>query len=104
MGRVDHSPKRRRRIDFADSPANVTRVPPPTSSAAAATKTSRGGPVKSSSLALVALLALGAALVIPSRAAADELKVGDKAPDFSLPGSDGKTYSLADFKGKPAVV
>jgi peroxiredoxin Q/BCP len=33
-----------------------------------------------------------------------ELKVGDMAPDFSLQGSDGKTYSLADFKGKRAVV
>ena len=27
------------------------------------------------------------------------LKVGDVAPDFSLQASDGKTYSLADFKG-----
>ena len=35
---------------------------------------------------------------------ADELKPGDAAPDFSLPGSDGKTYALADFKGKRAVV
>ena len=35
---------------------------------------------------------------------ADELKVGDKAPDFSLPGSDGKTYSLADLKGKTVVL
>ena len=25
-------------------------------------------------------------------------------PDFTLKGSDGKTYSLADFKGKKAVV
>ena len=33
-----------------------------------------------------------------------ELKVGDQAPAFSLQGSDGKTYSLADFKGKSAVV
>lgn len=33
-----------------------------------------------------------------------ELKVGDPAPDFSLPASDGKTYKLADFKGKQAVV
>ena len=32
------------------------------------------------------------------------LKVGDQAPDFSLPASDGKTYQLADFKGKEAVV
>ena len=29
-----------------------------------------------------------------------ELKPGDPAPAFSLPGSDGRTYSLADFKGK----
>jgi peroxiredoxin Q/BCP len=33
-----------------------------------------------------------------------ELNVGDKAPDFKLAASDGKTYSLADFKGKKAVV
>ena len=33
-----------------------------------------------------------------------ELKPGDTAPAFTLPGSDGKTYSLADFKGKKAVV
>jgi peroxiredoxin Q/BCP len=35
---------------------------------------------------------------------AAELKVGDMAPDFKLPGSDGKTYSLADYRGKQAVV
>ena len=33
-----------------------------------------------------------------------ELKPGDKAPDFKLQGSDGKTYKLADFVGKRAVV
>ena len=33
-----------------------------------------------------------------------ELKVGDMAPAFSLAGSDGKTYNLADYKGKSAVV
>ena len=33
-----------------------------------------------------------------------ELKVGMPAPDFSLAGSDGKTYKLSDFKGKQAVV
>jgi len=37
-------------------------------------------------------------------AAADELKVGDKAPAFSLEGSDGKTYTLEQYKGKSAVV
>jgi len=35
---------------------------------------------------------------------ADELKVGDPAPDFSLPGSDGKTYALAQLKGKHIVL
>jgi len=35
---------------------------------------------------------------------APELKVGDQAPDFSLQGSDGKTYKLSDYKGKKAVV
>jgi thioredoxin-dependent peroxiredoxin len=33
-----------------------------------------------------------------------ELKPGDPAPAFSLPGSDGKTYTLAEFKGKMPVV
>ncbi len=37
-------------------------------------------------------------------ATAEELKVGDVAPDFSLPGSDGKTYKLSDYRGKQAVV
>jgi peroxiredoxin Q/BCP len=37
-------------------------------------------------------------------AAAADLKVGDQAPDFKLQASDGKTYQLADFKGKEAVV
>lgn len=35
---------------------------------------------------------------------AADLKVGDPAPDFSLKGSDGKTYNLKDFEGKQAVV
>ncbi len=32
------------------------------------------------------------------------LKVGDKAPDFSLPDKDGKTVSLSDFLGKKVVL
>ncbi len=36
--------------------------------------------------------------------AAEPLKVGDPAPNFELPGSDGKTYKLSGFKGKQAVV
>jgi cytochrome oxidase Cu insertion factor (SCO1/SenC/PrrC family) len=33
-----------------------------------------------------------------------ELKVGDPAPPLDLPGSDGKRYRLADYKGKQVVV
>ncbi len=48
---------------------------------------------------------IGLALALGgSSVQAQELKVGDKAPDFSLKGTDGKTYSLADFKGKKGVV
>jgi peroxiredoxin Q/BCP len=32
------------------------------------------------------------------------LKIGDRAPDFSLASQDGKTVALADFLGKNAVV
>ena len=32
------------------------------------------------------------------------LKIGRKAPEFSLPATDGKTYSLADFKEKTLVI
>ena len=52
--------------------------------------------------ALVCGLLFGGALMIP--ASAEELKVGDKAPDFKLQGSDGKTHSLADLKGKTVVL
>jgi len=53
----------------------------------------------------MAMLGLGVlSVLIVAGAAAAELKVGDPAPPFSLPGSDGKTYSLEDFKGKSAVV
>ena len=33
-----------------------------------------------------------------------ELKVGDMAPAFSAPGSDGKTHTLSESIGKRAVV
>jgi len=32
------------------------------------------------------------------------LQIGDTAPDFSLPATDGKTYSLADFADAKALV
>jgi peroxiredoxin Q/BCP len=54
----------------------------------------------------VAKTITAAALVLASAAGAGaaELQVGDTAPDFSLAGSDGKTYRLSDFRGKKAVV
>src|SRR5687768_18618377 len=51
-------------------------------------------------IGLMAVLAAGVVAQTP----AVELEVGDIAPDFTLKGSDGKTYTLADFKGKQAVV
>jgi peroxiredoxin Q/BCP len=48
-------------------------------------------------------LAVGFALASAGASAA-ELKVGDPAPDFKLPGSDGKTYQLSDFEGRQPVV
>src|SRR5581483_1357553 len=35
---------------------------------------------------------------------AHRLNIGDSAPDFSLKGVDGKTYSLADFKEAPVLM
>ena len=51
---------------------------------------------------LLAVMLLGGVLMTP--AFAEELKVGDKAPDFTLQGSDGKTYSLSDLKGRTVVL
>jgi thioredoxin-dependent peroxiredoxin len=45
-----------------------------------------------------------AALFSMTLLAATDLKPGDPAPPFELPGSDGRTYRLADYKGKQAVV
>jgi len=40
----------------------------------------------------------------PPAAPKTHLKAGDAAPDFTLPATDGKTYTLSEFKGKKNVV
>ncbi len=48
--------------------------------------------------ALIAAVSLGGQFVAA-------LEVGDKAPDFTLQASDGKTYSMSQFVGnKPVVI
>jgi cytochrome oxidase Cu insertion factor (SCO1/SenC/PrrC family) len=32
------------------------------------------------------------------------LNVGDRAPEFKLPGSDGKVHALSSYKGKTVVL
>jgi peroxiredoxin Q/BCP len=47
------------------------------------------------------LVAIGA-MALP--ASAQDLKVGDQAPNFTLQGSDGKTHTLAQLKGHWVVL
>ena len=37
-------------------------------------------------------------------AASSAVDIGSEAPNFSLPGNDGKTYSLTDYRGKLVVL
>lgn len=49
----------------------------------------------------LSLAAAGALLALSAQAA---VKVGEPAPAFSLPGDDGKTHALADYRGKTVVL
>lgn len=57
-------------------------------------------------LASVALLAVLSITALAQQAVPPKthLKVGDKAPDFTLRATDGKQYKLSDFKGQKNVV
>lgn len=52
--------------------------------------------------------ALSSALMVEAQAPAappkTHLKVGDDAPDFSVPTTQKKTFKLSDYKGKNGVV
>jgi len=50
------------------------------------------------------LFLLSISPVIFSQEEYPTLKIGQPAPDFSLPGVDGKTYSLGDFKSNILVI
>jgi peroxiredoxin Q/BCP len=50
------------------------------------------------------LLALFGVLLGVGAASAADLAPGAKAPDFALPGSDGREHRLADYVGKQGVV
>lgn len=51
--------------------------------------------------------ALSSAMMLQGQATAPpktHLKVGDMAPDFSVPTTAGKPFKLSDYKGKNGVV
>ena len=55
--------------------------------------------------ALVSVVAVAfLSLPVMGQARRVELKVGDQAPQFALPGSDGRLYRLSDYRGKQVVV
>lgn len=50
-------------------------------------------------------LAMAGAMMAQAPAPATvDLKVGDQAPNFSLPGTDGKTHTLASYRGQSVVL
>jgi peroxiredoxin len=46
----------------------------------------------------------GATFSVKEAAMSFTLQIGQKAPDFKLPATDGRTYGLADFSDAPVLV
>ena len=57
--------------------------------------------MKQSFMKICGMLAL---LAMTATALNDEVKTGDRAPDFALAGSDGKVHKLSDYQGKVVIV
>ena len=55
-------------------------------------------------LANAVITVIATALLYLPQVSLAELEAGAAAPEFSLPGSDGNTYSLSQFKGEKPVV
>jgi thioredoxin-dependent peroxiredoxin len=55
-------------------------------------------------LKLALLCVAGLAMAAGQGSEPVNLKPGDKAPDFSLPGTDGKVHKLSDYRGKTVVL
>ncbi len=65
--------------------------------------------MKPLTLLLTSLLLFAMAIPVPGRAqqpavAKTHLKVGDVAPDFTLPDQNRKPVNLSDFRGKKNVI
>jgi peroxiredoxin Q/BCP len=52
----------------------------------------------------LALLCVAGLAMVAQGSAPAELKPGDKAPDFALPGTDGTIHKLSDYRGKTVVL
>lgn len=55
-------------------------------------------------LFLIGAAALAGSGILGGGAHAQALGPGDPAPAFALPGSDGRTHRLADYRGRTVVL
>ncbi|MEM7559038.1 MAG: redoxin domain-containing protein [Planctomycetota bacterium] len=60
--------------------------------------------IVSSVASILAAIAIPAFTPELAMSQSGKIVVGDACPDFEMKGSDGKTYKLADFKGKKGFV